>query len=157
MLLTKVSVNDKVKLDFSKVVGTVKPCLINNFDNFMSFLISDNDKNENKNKKGESQKYIQFGFQHCFLCKTEESVQKLKSRYNKILSFTIEESKGMEYEFVILYNFFHDSCSVKKDGKLTMKKLWLKVLNNITIVKKSTHISKKFYKKIQKNSTIMCY
>ena len=133
---------DKVKLDFSTKLEQIRPCLINDLDLFfLSFLDS-----KSKEKDDVTSKYIQFGFKHCFLCKTESSALELRKKYN-VLALSVAESKGLEYEIVILYNFFKDSfpdtekeALEKKDplskNKNNLRNLWSKILVNTKFIKK---------------------
>ena len=132
---------DKVRMDFStQVGGGEKPFLIpykihfeknkNNepimenktgFDYFLKGLTDNNlfleDEKANIN--------ISFSVNHCVICRNNDVVKKLNEKYkNKIFCSTVYESKGLEYEIVILYNFFKDSLPF-------VNEIWKFILKNI--------------------------
>ena len=49
------------------------------------------------------------------IVKDQESKSKLPIELQNILCLTIYEAKGLEFDDVILYNFFHDSTVSTKD------------------------------------------
>ena len=135
---------DKVRIDFStQVGGGEKPFLIpykirtnegdknkilenkTGFDYFLKRLTDNNlfldDKNAIIN--------LSFSVNHCVICRNNSIVKKLNEKYNnKIFCSTIYESKGLEYEIVIIYNFFQDSIPLLKD-------IWKFILKNISFKK----------------------
>ena len=81
-------------------------------------------KKENSEKDNNKREFT-FAFNHCFICRNPEAEKKLSEKYNKkILASTVRDSKGMEYEIVIIYNFF-------KDAMPFVLNLWIKVLNHM--------------------------
>ena len=44
---------------------------------------------------------------HCFICRDKQTKIELERR--RVMPMTIEESKGLEYDIVIVYNFFSSS------------------------------------------------
>ena len=129
---------DKIKLDFSTVLSENKPYEIVNLKSFLNEInTNDEEKVEKKEYKGLRQKLL-FGFKHCFLCKNDESAALLRNMFKDtdtpILSSSIAESKGLEYDIVILYNFFKDIKD--EEVRNSVKKIWMKLLNGVTIVKK---------------------
>ncbi|KAG0703070.1 hypothetical protein DFH29DRAFT_918710 [Suillus ampliporus] len=59
---------------------------------------------------GASGSHIEFGAQQCILVRDEAARQKLREQVGDIgLIMTLYESKGLEFNDVLLYNFFEDS------------------------------------------------
>ena len=132
---------DKVRMDFStKVGGGEKPFLIpykiiieeknkkykviedkNGFDYFLKGLT------ENNLFLDDEKSIINttFSVNHCVICRNNDIVKKLNKKYNnKIFCSTVYESKGLEYEIVIIYNFFKDSLPF-------IQEIWKYILKNI--------------------------
>ena len=133
---------DKVRMDFSTKVGSgEKPFLIpykirtkmeeknkilenkTGFDYFLKGLTDNNlfldDKNAIIN--------LAFSVNHCVLCRDKSIIENLNKTFNnKVFCSTVYESKGLEYEIVIIYNFFRDS---------PIKELWKYILKNISFQK----------------------
>ncbi|KAG1809265.1 hypothetical protein EV424DRAFT_1328374 [Suillus variegatus] len=60
---------------------------------------------------GESGSHIEFGAQQCILVRDDAARQKLQDQVGEIaLIMTLYESKGLEFNDVLLYNFFEDSA-----------------------------------------------
>jgi ATP-dependent exoDNAse (exonuclease V) beta subunit len=59
---------------------------------------------DNKEQSG-----IEMGAQQCIIVRSEEVKRKLQARLPIALILTVMESKGMEFEDVLIYNFFSDS------------------------------------------------
>ncbi|KIK96874.1 hypothetical protein PAXRUDRAFT_273934 [Paxillus rubicundulus Ve08.2h10] len=60
---------------------------------------------------GESGSHIEFGAQQCILVRDDEARDKLREQVGDIgLIMTLYESKGLEFNDVLLYNFFEDSA-----------------------------------------------
>ncbi|KAF9219473.1 hypothetical protein BS17DRAFT_760990 [Gyrodon lividus] len=58
----------------------------------------------------DSGRHIEFGAQQCILVRDEAAKEKLRQQVGKIgLIMTLYESKGLEFNDVLLYNFFEDS------------------------------------------------
>ena len=111
---------DKVKCDYTKEISGYQPSIITDLDSFIKKLTGESkEKNNNDNKKE-----FNFAFNHCFICRNIEAEKELSEKYNKkILTSTITDSKGMEYEIVIIYNFFKDAIPF-------VLNLWSKVLTH---------------------------
>ncbi|KAI6022557.1 hypothetical protein EDC04DRAFT_2936725 [Pisolithus marmoratus] len=59
---------------------------------------------------GTSDSHIEFGAQQCILVRDEEAKKKLQQQVGDIgLIMTLYDSKGLEFNDVLLYNFFEDS------------------------------------------------
>jgi tetratricopeptide (TPR) repeat protein len=59
---------------------------------------------------GASGSHIEFGAQQCILVRDDAARQKLREQVGEIgLIMTLYESKGLEFNDVLLYNFFEDS------------------------------------------------
>ncbi|KAG1799293.1 uncharacterized protein HD556DRAFT_1287696 [Suillus plorans] len=60
---------------------------------------------------GESGSHIEFGAGQCILVRDDAARQKLRDQVGQIgLIMTLYESKGLEFNDVLLYNFFEDSA-----------------------------------------------
>ncbi|KAF8139771.1 hypothetical protein EV363DRAFT_1497668, partial [Boletus edulis] len=60
---------------------------------------------------GGSGSRIEFGAQQCILVRDDEAVEKLRKEVGEIgLIMTLYDSKGLEFNDVLLYNFFEDSA-----------------------------------------------
>ncbi|KAI1785420.1 hypothetical protein LXA43DRAFT_132940 [Ganoderma leucocontextum] len=60
---------------------------------------------------GESGSHIEFGAEQCILVRDDPARDKLRSQVGDIgLIMTLYESKGLEFNDVLLYNFFEDSA-----------------------------------------------
>ena len=115
---------DKVKCDFTKDITGYKPSIITNLDEFIKRLTGNNKEKENKAKENNKREFT-FAFNHCFICRNADIEKNLSEKYNKkILVSTVKDTKGMEYEIVIIYNFF-------KDAMPFVLSLWSKVLNHM--------------------------
>ena len=138
---------DKVRMDFStQVGGGEKPYLIpseikiceskkvnyknleilgnkTGFDYFLKGLTENNLFLD----EPKSIINISFSVNHCVICRNNNVVKALNEKYNnKIFCSTAFESKGLEYEIVILYNFFKDSLPF-------VKEIWTYILKNINV------------------------
>ena len=112
---------DKVKCDFTKDISGYQPSIITDLDSFIKKLTGE----KNNNDKNSNKKEFTFAFNHCFICRNIEAEKKLSEKYDKkILTSTVTESKGMEFEIVIIYNFF-------KDAYPFVLNLWSKVLTHM--------------------------
>ena len=89
---------DKFQDDFSIKVTDHKPMIISDIDSLFSIF---NDENKNLIQN------LTLSSLHCFICRDKETKKKLIK--NKVMPRTIEESKGLEYDIVIVYNFFSSS------------------------------------------------
>ncbi|KAN0138675.1 hypothetical protein V8E53_003663, partial [Lactarius tabidus] len=59
---------------------------------------------------GTAEDHIEFGAQQCILVRNDAAREKLRKRVGNIgLIMTLYESKGLEFNDVLLYNFFEDS------------------------------------------------
>ena len=89
---------DKFQDDFSIKITEHKPMLVNNIKTLFDIF---NDENVNLVKN------LTLSSLHCFICR-DKIIKKELNRYN-VMPRTIEESKGLEYDIVIVYNFFSSS------------------------------------------------
>ena len=90
---------DKFHDDFSLKILDQKPILLNNID-----LIINNITNNQKNED------YTLSANHCFIYNSECDEKELNRLYkDKIYKLNIEEAKGLEFEMVIVYNFFSSS------------------------------------------------
>ena len=89
---------DKFQDDFSLKITDSKPMIIRDINNFFSIF---GDENTNLVKN------LTLSSLHCFICRDKATKIDLK-KYN-VFARTIEESKGLEYDIVIAYNFFSKS------------------------------------------------
>ena len=138
---------DKVRMDFStQVGGGEKPYLIpteikvsqGKLSQYKNLTIIENKTGFDYFLKGLTENNlflddpksiinISFSVNHCVICRNNEVVKKLNKKYNnKIFCSTAYESKGLEYEIVILYNFFNDSLPF-------VKEIWTYILKNINV------------------------
>lgn len=79
-----------------------KPCLIDtgNINHLLSILFGDSSK---------STEEIQFGCNQVIIVRDQFSKDKLHPLLKHALCLTVFESKGLEFEDVVVYNFFEDS------------------------------------------------
>ena len=89
---------DKFKDDFSIKVTNYKPLLIRNINSLFNIF---NDENTYLEKN------LTLSSLHCFICRDKQTKNQLERR--RVMPMTIEESKGLEYDIVIVYNFFSSS------------------------------------------------
>ena len=89
---------DNFQDDFSLKVTEIKPMLINDIDSIYKIF---NDENTNLVKN------LTLSSLHCFICRDKKT--KLELSKLKVMPKTIEECKGLEYDIVIVYNFFSSS------------------------------------------------
>ena len=89
---------DNFQNDFSIKVIDYKPMIISNIDTLFSIF---NDETANLRTN------LTLSSFHCFICRDKDTKKELSKR--KVLPRTIEESKGLEYEIIIVYNFFSSS------------------------------------------------
>ena len=117
---------DKVRCDYTQNIAGYQPSIIYDLDSFINKLTGgENDNNDKNNNKKE----FTFAFNHCFICRNLEAEKNLSEKYHKkILTSTVMESKGMEFEIVIIYNFFKDTIPF-------VLNLWSKVLTHIKFEK----------------------
>ena len=111
---------DKFKDDFSVKITNFKPVFLMNLNSFIKLL---SNKNINNNVNSQS---LTFSYYHCFICRDDISAKKLSQKYNQnIFTIDILKSKGLEYEIVIIYNFFTES-KYKDIWNLVFRKLKIK-------------------------------
>jgi len=119
---------DKLKKEKSQIDGP-KPILLTDVDLDVLFALLFGSENYKKQAleegQGENKKPpVEFGCNQVILVRDQESKDKLPMVLKHALVLTIYEAKGLEFDDVILYNFFSDS-------KLTHDQ-W-KILNSIYI------------------------
>ena len=106
---------DKFQDDFSIKIIERKPIYLNNI-NLIIDKISNNQQNNN------ARDYT-LTANHCFIYNDEKDGDNLNQLYgDNIYKLNVEQSKGLEFELVISYNFFSSS---KFQG------LWNKIFSNI--------------------------
>ncbi|KAK0456957.1 hypothetical protein EV421DRAFT_103155 [Armillaria borealis] len=84
------------------IVDGVKPVFFNNEDRaqLKQFIFGDRGKP------------IEFGAQQCIIVRNETAREKLRQQVGEVgLVLTVYESKGLEFNDVLLYNFFADSTA----------------------------------------------
>jgi len=105
---------DKFQDDFSIKVIEQKPIILHDIN-----LIINNIKNNSKNGKND----YTLAANHCFIYRDEEDGIKLNTLYGEnIYKLNVEQSKGLEFEIVIAFNFFSSS---KFQG------LWQKIFSKL--------------------------
>ncbi|KAF4623894.1 hypothetical protein D9613_001576 [Agrocybe pediades] len=73
---------------------------------------------------GESGSRIEFGAQQCILVRDEASREELRKQVGDIgLIMTLYESKGLEFDDVLLYKFFEDSTVELSQWRLVLNRL----------------------------------
>ncbi|CAD8203599.1 unnamed protein product [Paramecium octaurelia] len=98
---------DKLKKETSNLKGP-KPIVIKSDDaeqllhNLCDFFSND-------------KKTVEFGCNQVIIVKDQESKARLPIELQNVLCLTIYEAKGLEFDDVILFNFFHDSTASIKD------------------------------------------
>jgi len=103
---------DKFQDDFSIKIIDQKPIYLRNIN-----LITNNIINTEQNND------YTLAANHCFIYNNENDGEKLRNLYgDRIYKLNVEQSKGLEFEMVIVYNFFTSS---KFQG------LWEKIFSNL--------------------------
>ncbi|RPD59349.1 hypothetical protein L226DRAFT_576154 [Lentinus tigrinus ALCF2SS1-7] len=74
---------------------------------------------------GESGSRIEFGAQQCILVRNDTAREKLRSQVGREIGliFTIYEAKGLEFNDVLLYNFFEDSTADVSQWRVVLNAL----------------------------------
>ncbi|KAI1785582.1 hypothetical protein LXA43DRAFT_1185708 [Ganoderma leucocontextum] len=86
---------------------------------------------------GESGSHIEFGAEQCILVRDDAARDKLRSQVGDIgLIMTLYESKGLEFNDVLLYNFFEDSTADLSQ--------WRVVLNALPKDRRADHPAPRF-------------
>ena len=134
---------DKLKEDISLKLTSFKPMLLNDLSKIEEIIIV-NQNIESVNKNLTLSRYS------AWLFRSEETEKQIRNKYTErgvcqIDTYQIHECKGMEFELVIVYNFFTESKYIK---------LWDKVLNQITLEKKSSDLEE-LKEKLQKENFTM--
>jgi superfamily I DNA/RNA helicase len=133
---------DKVKCDFTKDISGYQPSIITDLDSFIKKLTGEVNEKNNIDKNNNKKEFT-FAFNHCFICRNIESEKRLSEKYNKkILASTITESKGMEFEIVIIYNFF-------KDAYPFVLNLWSRVLTHMKFQKTKNQYIQNIQKELE--------
>ncbi|CAD8075657.1 unnamed protein product [Paramecium sonneborni] len=96
---------DKLKKERSNISGP-KPILVNGDKEALFYLLSGETTNQ-KQQVGERLP-IEFGCNQVVLVKDQESKKNIPSILQHALVLTIYEAKGLEFDDVILFNFFQD-------------------------------------------------
>ena len=106
---------DKIQNNYSVKITKYYPVIINKLDAITNILTNISNISTN----------YTFSTQHCFICKNKEIAKALELKYQKqIFTSDIFRSKGLEYEVVIIYNFFSDS---------KFSSIWNQIIKNIII------------------------
>ncbi|KIP05323.1 hypothetical protein PHLGIDRAFT_154223 [Phlebiopsis gigantea 11061_1 CR5-6] len=70
---------------------------------------------------------IEFGDQQCIIVRNEEAREKLRAEFGDVgVIMTLYETKGLEFEDVLLYNFFADSTVSAAQWRVVLKGLEVK-------------------------------
>ncbi|KAI0369978.1 hypothetical protein BV20DRAFT_945276 [Pilatotrama ljubarskyi] len=86
---------------------------------------------------GESGSHIEFGAQQCILVRDEAARERLRAQVGDIgLILTLYESKGLEFNDVLLFNFFEDSTVDLSQ--------WRVVLNALPAEQRANHPAPRF-------------
>ncbi|RIA97743.1 P-loop containing nucleoside triphosphate hydrolase protein [Glomus cerebriforme] len=87
-------------------VGGPRPII---FDGFQDFVDS---KKNGQNERQKRSSFIEFGAEQVILVREEDQKKSIKSGLGLVM--TVFEAKGMEFDDVLLYNFFTDSLACQK-------------------------------------------
>ncbi|KAJ6573853.1 hypothetical protein DFH09DRAFT_1311930 [Mycena vulgaris] len=98
-------------------VDGLRPVFFTGFDSgnvqYEQFLFGDRDGS-----------YIEFGAQQCILVRDDAAREKLREQVGDIgLIMTLYESKGLEFNDVLLYNFFEDSTVGEAQWRVVLNAL----------------------------------
>ena len=93
---------DKMGKEISNLNGP-KPKIIVSEDHVDLFKILFGFENQAKNTE------VQFGCNQVIIVRTQEAKEKLHPLLSHALCLTVFEAKGLEFDDVVLYNFFTDS------------------------------------------------
>ncbi|CAD8176793.1 unnamed protein product [Paramecium octaurelia] len=96
---------DKLKKERSNISGP-KPILVNGDKDELFYLLSG--EQADKNQQVGQRLPIEFGCNQVVLVKDQDSKKDIPSILQHALVLTIYEAKGLEFDDVILYNFFQD-------------------------------------------------
>ena len=106
---------DKFQDDFSIKVIDQKPIILKNIDLIIQNITNNQQNNGNMD--------FTLAANHCFIYNNENDEKELNNLYGEnIYKLNIEESKGLEFEMVIVYNFFSSS---------KFQSLWNKIFRNL--------------------------
>ena len=109
---------DKFQDDFSIKIIEQKPIILNNINSIINSITNIYNKEESKKND------YTLAANHCFIYNNESDGQELDQLYiDYIYKLNVEQCKGLEFELVIVYNFFSSS---KFQG------LWHKMFANLT-------------------------
>ncbi len=90
---------DKIQDDFSIKVTSFIPTFVTNLNFLINPILYCQERYEGEN--------LTLSNYHCFICRTTEEKQLILKKYNKNIKVNdILECKGLEYEIVVIYNFF---------------------------------------------------
>ena len=112
--------------DVALKISPFKPTLMTNLSALKTMILSSPDNNEFEKFMNNK---MTFAFYSCWLFSKNETMERIRKEYSltqdkcEIYAMTVTECKGLEYEIVIVYNFFSDS---------KFKGFWEKLLNNVT-------------------------
>ena len=111
---------DQFKEDISVKLTPFKPLLLNSLDELKTIILNPQEQYENAN--------LTFSCYSCWLFKNKATIERVKEEFTfnnkcEIFPSDVFDSKGMEYEIVIIYNFFTDS---------KYRKIWENILSNIS-------------------------
>ena len=111
---------DQFKEDISVKLTPFKPLLLDSLDELKTIILNPKEQYENAN--------LTFSCYSCWLFKNKATIDKVKEEFTvnnkcEIFPSDVFDSKGMEYEIVIIYNFFTDS---------KFRKIWENILTNIS-------------------------
>ena len=117
---------DKFKEDVSLKIIPYKPILLSYLNEIESII---GIKNTEKVFISES---MTFSYNTCWLFHSTQTMERIKAQYSRrrnennmqseIDGMTVQECKGLEYEIVLVYNFFTDS---------KFRNIWYQIIQNI--------------------------
>ena len=115
---------DKIQDDFSVKVTSFIPTFVTDLD----FLIDP----IHKKKESFEGEFFTLSNYHCFICKTRNERELINKKYNEDINVNdVMSCKGLEYEIVVIYNFFTSiDEEEEKEKNIDPKKIIIEKLKN---------------------------
>ena len=114
---------DKFQDDFSIKIIDQKPIHLSDINLIVNKINNYNNGNGNNNINND----YTLAANHCFIYSNEQDGEELTNLYGEnIFKLSVEQSKGLEFEMVIVYNFFSSS---------NFQGLWDKIFRNLKGIK----------------------